>query len=320
MGEGIYSASMVLGRIISVAAIAGFLSFCGQSEKNGTAKQSTGPSLVVHLSADAVRDAGIKTALVGESTLDSVLTLTGTLAAKPWTAEEQAAVNDAESADAKRTLAEANFQRLSRLYSDGITARQDLDAARAEKDQAEAAAAQADARRANLGLSSSSRALERKAGIWGLASLSDVDLAQVKPGARVAVTTSAFPASVFSGQVIEVSRSEDPDTRTFTVRIAIEDPSGRLHPQMLANFAVSTPGTVAITIPRSAVLLEGEGSCVYIADGNAFQKQCVVTGAGTPDRIQVTAGLSIGQRIVIAGAQVLESERLKAQLKQPDED
>lgn len=303
-----------------MAGIAGLLSSCGQSEKKGPDRQPTEPSLVVRLSATAAREAGIETSVATEAALDRVLTLTGTIAALPWTPEEQAAVNDAESADAKRKLAEANFQRLSRLYADGITARQDLDAARAEKDQADAAAAQADAKRANLGLSAASTVLERQTAIWGLASLSDVDLAQVKPGAHVAVTTAAFPAEAFSGQVVEVSRSEDPDSRTFTVRIAIEDPSGRLHPQMLATFAISTSDAPALAVPRSAVLLEGDGSYVYVVSGNAFQKQRIVTGVGTPDRVQVTSGLTAGQPVVIRGAQILESERLKGQMKQPDED
>ena len=276
--------------------------------------------LVVRLAPSAVHEAGIETAVVGESTLDQILTLTGTLAAKPWTPEEQAAVNDAGSADAKRKLAEASLRRLSRLYAEGITARQDLDAARAERDQAQAAAAQADAKRANLGLSATSTELERKAAIWGLASLSDVDLARVEPDAHVAVRSAAFPGAAFSGKVVEVSRSEDPDTRTFTVRIAIEDPSGRLHPQMLATFAVSTSGVAALTVPRSAVLLEGGGSYVYVAaDANVFQRRRVVTGAGTPDRVQVTGGLSAGQRVVIAGAQILESERLKSQRPKPED-
>lgn len=306
-------------KAIAVAWMAGVICSCGQNEKTSLAGQPVETS-VVRLSPSAVREAGIETALVGESTLDRALTLTGTLAAQPWTPEEQAAVNEAGSADAKRKLAEASFQRLSRLYSAGITARQDLDAARAERDQAQAAAAQADAKRANLGLSAASSAQERKTGIWGLASLSDVDLAQVKPGAHVVVATAAFPAAIFSGQVVEISRSEDPDTRTFTVRIAIDDPSGRLHPQMLATFAVSTSGAAALTVPRSAVLLEGDGSYVYVVNGNAFQKQRIVAGAGTPDRVPVIAGLSAGQRVVVGGAQVLESERRKAQLKQPDKD
>ena len=103
-------------------------------------QKSAEPPSVVRLSPDAVRTAGIETAVVGGTAGGGVLTLTGTLGAKPWTPEEQAALSDAASADAKLRLAEANFQRLSRLSRDGVVARQDLDASRAERDQARAAA------------------------------------------------------------------------------------------------------------------------------------------------------------------------------------
>jgi multidrug efflux pump subunit AcrA (membrane-fusion protein) len=148
-----------------------------------------------------------------------------------------------------------------------------------------------------------------------------LNFAQVHPGASVDVTTAAFPGVRFPGQVAGVSRSEDPDTRTFTVRIAIGNPSGRLHPQMLVSFAVSTPISSGIVIPRSAVLLEGSGSYVYVArGGDSFQKLRIETGAATPDSALALKGLTAGQRIVVRGAQRLESERLKSSLKPAKED
>ena len=289
------------------------LSSCRAKEQPPAAQKSAEPPSVVRLSPDAARTAGIETAAVGETAGAGVLTLTGTLAAKPWTTEEQAALSDAASADAKLHLAEANFERLSRLSRDGVVARQDLDASRAELDQARAAAAQADAKRANLGLTETALALERQATIWGLGSLPEVDLAQVKPSARVEVSTAAFPDQHFSGRVLAISRSADAQTRSFTVRIAIEDPSGLLHPQMLATFAISTPARRGLAIPKSAVLLEGDGSYVYVVSGDgAFRRQRVETEDSSSDTVTVRSGLSPGQRIVVHGAQLLESERLKS--------
>src|SRR6266511_4342101 len=44
-------------------------------------------------------------------------------------------------------------------------------------------------------------ALELQAKLWGLASLPEVDLAQVQPSAKVEVSTAAFPNQRFSGRV-----------------------------------------------------------------------------------------------------------------------
>ncbi|MGE5345098.1 MAG: efflux RND transporter periplasmic adaptor subunit [Acidithiobacillales bacterium] len=296
------------------------LAGCGGGEKEESSGKPATPSLVVRLTPEAIRTAGIQIAVVGEMVLPAVLSLTGTLAARPWLPEEQAALTDAESADAKLRLAEANFGRLSRLYTDGVAARQDRDTARAARDQAGAEAAQADARRANLGLSADSRALERRAKIWGLASLPEGDLARVREGESVEITTTAFPGHRFQGKVVGVSRSADPETRSFTVRIAVEDPESRLRPQMLATFGIAIPEPEGLAVPRSAILLEGSGSFVYVAEDHRFRKQAVVTGASTPDELAVLEGLSAGQRVVVRGAEILESERLKAQLRPADED
>jgi multidrug efflux pump subunit AcrA (membrane-fusion protein) len=304
---------------VGLAAFVATVGCRGGEESRPAAKPAT-PSLVVTLSPAAIRAAGIETALVGKTRLAPMLLLTGTVAAKPWLPEEEAALANAESADARLRLAEANYGRLSRLFADGVAARQDVDTARAERDQARAAAAQADAQRANLGLSADSRTLEDRAKIWGLASLPDSDLARVRPGERVRITTAAFPDQPFSGEVIGISRSADPETRNFTVRIALRDASGQLHPQMLATFSVETPAPAGLAVPRSALLLEGDGSYVYVVQGDSFRKQAVRIGASTADQVDVVGGLSAGDRVVVRGAQILESERLKSRLEAADTD
>lgn len=293
---------------------------CGNFGNTAPATPPDEPAEFVTLVADAARAAGIETAVAGKMTRPWVIALTGTLAARPWTREEQAALSDASAADAKLRLAESNFARLARLHDEGMVAHQGLDEARAERDQERAAAAQMDAIRANLGLTATASTLERRASLWGLASLPEVDLAQVRPGQTVEVSTAAFPGRTFRGRVVDVARSANPQTRDFTVRIAIDDPAGALRPQMLARFAIAVPAPAALTIPSSAVLLEGDGSYVYVAEGDTYRRRRIRTGASSADSIQVEEGLVPGQAIVIRGAQILEAERLKAGLQPPRDD
>jgi Barrel-sandwich domain of CusB or HlyD membrane-fusion len=306
--------------IASFAVMTGLLCSCGGSGSAPTSTTPTEPPTFVTLPAEAARAAGIETAVVGTASHPWVITLTGTLAARPWTPEEQGALSDADAADAKLRLAEADFERQSRLYDDGMVARQGLDAARAERDQARAGAAQVDAIRANLGLPAAASTLERQASLWGLASLPEVDLPRVNPGETVEVSTAAFPLRPFRGHVVDVSRSANPQTRDFTVRIAIDDPAGSLRPQMLARFAIVVPAPGAIAVPSAAVLLEGDGSYVYIAEGDTFRRQRIRTGVSSAELVQVAEGLSPGQSVVVHGAQILEAERLKSALPPPHDD
>jgi Cu(I)/Ag(I) efflux system membrane fusion protein len=249
-----------------------------------------------------------------------VVSLTGTLSATPWTAEEQAALSDAGNADAKLNLAKANYARVSKLASEGIVARQDLDASRSELEQAQSAAQQADAKRENMGLTGSEKDIAPLSKIWGLAALPESELGEAAVGQAVSVETSAFPGQKFAGKVIAVSRSAEAETRQFTVRIAIADPSGKLHSQMLATFAITVPAGPGLSIPSPAVLLEPDGAYVYVASGRTFRRRAIRIGASGGSRTQVLAGLAAGESVVVQGAQLLESERLKSQIKTEDSD
>lgn len=294
---------------------------CG-ADRDGENAPSTPEdvSQSVTLTPEAVRVAGIETAPVAMRALKRGVSLTGALSAKPWTAEEEAALSAAESADAERRLAETNFERLDKLVADGVSPRQDLDAARARRDQARAMAAKADADLANLGLDLRARALEGGAAIWGLAALPESQLDLVRAGAAVHVRTRAYPERVYTGTVAGISRSADPQTRTFTVRVALKEGTKQLHPQMLATFEVAVQSPRRLVIPRSAVLLEGDGSWVYVADGDTFTRNKLQIGASTEDSVEVLNGLAEGQDVVVSGAETLESERLKARLQPADED
>jgi Barrel-sandwich domain of CusB or HlyD membrane-fusion len=289
---------------------------CRKTDETPAATASKAPASSVTLTDEAIRAAGIQVEAVSPSRLRPTLTLTGTLAAVPWTPDEQAALSEADGADAKRRLAEANFNRMSRLHREGITAGQDLDAARAELEQARATAAQADAKRANLGLTQAADSFPSSSGSWGLANVPEANLPYVAVGESVVIRTESLPGLTFKGTIVAVSRSASRDTRDFTARIAAIDPAKRLRPQTLATFEISLPAASSLTVPSSAVLLEPEGSVVFVADGkNQFSRRLVKTGASASDRISVVEGLAAGERVVVQGAQLLESERLKAIFK-----
>jgi Barrel-sandwich domain of CusB or HlyD membrane-fusion len=301
-------------RLCLVLLAIGFLETgCQKIVKTPAAKASKAPSSSVTLTDEAIRAAGIQVETVSPSRLRPLLTLSGTLAAVPWTPDEQAALSEAEGADAKRRLAEANFNRMSKLHAEGITTGQDLDTARAELEQARATAAQADAKRANLGLTHAADSFPSSSGSWGLANVPEADLRYVTVGASVVIRTESLPGLTFAGTIVALSRSASRDTRDFTARIAAVDPSKRLRPQTLATFEISLPATPSLTVPSSAVLLEPEGSVVFVSDGkNEFSRRLVKTSVSAAGRLGVASGLAAGERVVIQGAQLLESERLKA--------
>src|SRR5215472_15257948 len=82
------SSRFVGARVVVLAAVIGAFVSCGSKEKAAPPPATPTPSSTVALSPDAIRAAAIETAVVGETSLARTLTLTGTIAAKPWITEE----------------------------------------------------------------------------------------------------------------------------------------------------------------------------------------------------------------------------------------
>jgi multidrug efflux pump subunit AcrA (membrane-fusion protein) len=274
----------------------------------------------LQLTAEAVGLAGIETSIVRIESVTRPLVLSGSLAGSPWTPAERDALAATDAADARLRLAESKAARVEKLLAQGIVSRQDADVTRSELDQARAAAVELHAEGANLGLTG--KAFPAAPGrIWGLATLPEAQFSAVRTGSRVEVLTDALPARSFSGRVVDISGASDSLTRGFTIRVAIDDPGHELRSQMLARFAIALPPRTGLVLPRSAVLLEGDGAYVYVArSATTFHRQAVRVESVDPDRVMVLEGLAAGDSVVAQGAQILEAERLKRSFTPVEED
>lgn len=292
---------------------------CGREQAAEVALVSP-PNDDVRLTAEAVGFASIETTTLRSALVAQSLKLTGSLAGNPWTATERDVISAADAADARLRLAESKSARLVSLLAQGIVSQQDVDVARSELEQSRAAAADQHAQRANLGLTGEAL-VTGPVKIWGLATLPEAHLGEVRRGSAVEVLTDAFPGRSFAGHVVDISGASDPQTRGFTIRVAVDDPGLELRSQMLARFAITLPPRAGLALPSSAVLLEADGAYVYIArSATTFHRQAVRVEAVAPDRVLVLAGVADGEIVVTQGAQILEAERLKVSFTPVEKD
>jgi YHS domain-containing protein len=106
----------------------------------------------------------------------------------------------------------------------------------------------------------------------------------------------------------------DPNSRTLKVRLELDNPGYTLRPDMFVDveFPVTLPA--ALTVPADAVLDSGLRKMVFVDRGNGyFEPRKVETGWRFGDRIEITKGLMPGERIVVSGTFLIDSEsRMKA--------
>jgi cobalt-zinc-cadmium efflux system membrane fusion protein len=144
--------------------------------------------------------------------------------------------------------------------------------------------------------------------VWVLANVYQADLANVKQGDDVAVTSDSYP-DTFHGKISYVSAALDPTTRTLQARIVVDNPGEKLKRDMYCTVTV-TAGVIAnaISVPDSAVLRDDENQpFVYVAEGSSqFGRRQVEIGASEKGRTQVLKGLSPGDKVVGDGSLFLQ--------------
>ena len=140
--------------------------------------------------------------------------------------------------------------------------------------------------------------------VWLVANVRETDAPRIRIGDRVEVRVLAFPDRVFDAKISYVAPSIDPATRRLAVRADVANRDGLLKPQMFANFTILTGSdTTAVGIPQSAVVYEGDTARVWVnTGGGALSLRQIRTGRTNGDMIEVTSGLSPGERVVVRGA------------------
>ncbi|MGD9903603.1 MAG: efflux RND transporter periplasmic adaptor subunit [Vicinamibacterales bacterium] len=130
---------------------------------------------------------------------------------------------------------------------------------------------------------------------------------RVAAGQPVTAILDAYPDFEIPARVIAVVPTADRQKATVLVRIGFDALDPRILPDMgvkvtflreaAADAAAARP--VAL-VPKSAVRSDGSTSYVFVVTQDTVERRAVQTGGTDGDRLEVTAGLSSGERVVVA--------------------
>ncbi|GAB6068273.1 efflux RND transporter periplasmic adaptor subunit [Methylothermus subterraneus] len=146
--------------------------------------------------------------------------------------------------------------------------------------------------------------------VWVYADIYEYELPWVRVGNPAEITLTAVPGRVFKGKVVYVYPYADPKTRTVKVRLEFANPDLTLKPELFANATIHTrpkPGVLAI--PSEAVVRTGLKDHVFVAKGEGrFEPRIVQLGVPASGWVEVLAGLSEGEEVVVSGQFLIDSE------------
>jgi cobalt-zinc-cadmium efflux system membrane fusion protein len=144
--------------------------------------------------------------------------------------------------------------------------------------------------------------------VWVLANVFETDIGLVATGERATITTGASPTPI-QGTVTYVGSLVDPSSKATAVRILAPNPRGILKRDMLVNVSIrAAQSRNALLVPLGAVLRDDQNlPFVFVALPNGlFARRSIRLGARSGDSLEVTQGISAGERIAVDGALFLQ--------------
>ena len=113
------------------------------------------------------------------------------------------------------------------------------------------------------------------------------------------------------GVVADVSKSADPDTRSFKVEIQINNSDKTLQPGIFARAEITVAELNGIlTVPKEAIYTVEGVSKVFKLDGNRAKEQSIAIGESSAEYVQVLSGLSAGDNVIVLGRSQVENGSL----------
>ncbi len=134
------------------------------------------------------------------------------------------------------------------------------------------------------------------------------ELGRLQPGQSASVQVDAVPDQAFIGRVARLSPVVDPQTATFKATIEVADPTARLKPGMFARVGIVYERRErALQIPRTAIVDNEDGPTVFVVEQDKAEQRPIQVGLVNGGFVEVTAGLSGEERVVIVGQGGLKS-------------
>ena len=131
------------------------------------------------------------------------------------------------------------------------------------------------------------------------------DVARLKTGNVVRLTTDAYPGRAFSGAVARVVHTLDPRTRTMGVEIEIPNPEKLLKPGMYGRVEVLLEVLKNVLLVPIEAVGGAEGRpVILVVRGDKVVGLPVRLGAADGARVQVVQGLGPADQIIVQGREL----------------
>lgn len=139
--------------------------------------------------------------------------------------------------------------------------------------------------------------------VYAKVSVPESEIGSLKTGIKASILIPTLNETV-TGIINIINPLADPVSKTYSVKIMLNNGNGRLLPGMIANVSINTGKTShVIVIPATAVVRDADDlTYVFVAQGQkAIRKRITASGITGANELLISDGLQVGDKIIIAG-------------------
>jgi Cu(I)/Ag(I) efflux system membrane fusion protein len=132
----------------------------------------------------------------------------------------------------------------------------------------------------------------------------------LRAGVQARVRLDQLPGRALEGELAYVYPEADPRTRAVRVRLAFDNPGEVLKPNSFATVTIEEPDPPEVLIvPREALIRTSTHTRVIVeTEANRFAPRAIEVGYESGEMAAVLEGLDAGDRVVVSGQFMLDSE------------
>jgi membrane fusion protein (multidrug efflux system) len=143
----------------------------------------------------------------------------------------------------------------------------------------------------------------------------ELDIRYLKKGQKAQVSIDALPKRKWTGTIDYMAYKADPATKTFPVRVLVDNQGNDIRPGMIARLAlVRRVIPDALSAPLFAIVSKEGERLVFVEKDGVVHARSVAIGVIEGDRAQITDGIEANDRLIVSGQTEVE-EGMKVQVQ-----
>jgi len=144
--------------------------------------------------------------------------------------------------------------------------------------------------------------------VWIEAEVYVNEIRYLNVGTEASVKIDALPQKIFKGKIVFENPTLEENSKVNVVRFQIDNENNLIKPGMMARVTIDYNQKETLVVPKEALLI-GRMKMVWIeVEPGMFESRTVETGIENKSFVEILSGVSEGERVVITGAYLLNSE------------